>query len=240
MALPTITAPEYTIHLPISDQDIKVRPFIVKEEKMLLTVMETEERSETADILLQVLNNCTFDKLDIEKLPITDIEYLLLKLRSFSKGEEFEIVVECNNTVDEKRCGHVNTYIKSINDIIIDKSTVVNETIKLTETIGIKLRPPRTVLIKELMGIKSEVDATMTGLLDCIESIWEGEEVMLAKDQSNEDLEAFIDQLTSEQMGEIKKYIDSLPQIEVIVKHKCEKCGNEETLNIGGLYDFLG
>jgi len=245
MALPIINAPEYTITLPISDKEIKVRPFLVKEEKMLLTAMTSEETSEVVDILLQVLRNCTLGQIDIESLPLTDIEFLLLKLRGFSKGEQFEINIICKNIVEnengvKEKCGNKTTHSLDINDITVETKGIVNPVIELTDTIGIKLRAPRANLIKELMGIESDVDSSVTGLIECIESIWDGDEVMYTKDYKPEELEAFVDQLAGKQLEKIKTYIDSLPQVGIEVKHKCSKCGHEETLFIRGLYDFLG
>ena len=245
MALPIINVPEYTITLPISNQKIKVRPFLVKEEKMLLTVMTSEDASEVVDILLQVLSNCTLDKVYIESLQLTDIEFLVLKLRGFSKGEKFDISIKCKNMVENKEtkeqemCGNVTNYNLDINDITVNTKGIKNDTIKLSDTIGIKLRAPRAHLMKELMGVESEIDASITGLIDCIESIWDGEEVMYTKDYKSEELEAFVDQLTSQQLKQIKEYIDSLPQIGIEVKHKCSKCENKETLFIRGIHDFL-
>lgn len=245
MALPIIHAPEYTITLPISNKTIKVRPFIVKEEKMLLTAAESNEISETVDILFQILNNCTFDKIDINTMAITDIEYLLLKMRGFSKGEEFEIYIKCKNTVKNKKtdiikeCGHVNNYVLNINDIEISNKNNLDGSIELTDTIGIKMRPPSTNLIKELLGDNSEVDTTITGIIECIESIWNGDEVMYTKDFSNKEIEEFIDQFTRNQLQKIKDYIDNLPKISIKVDHKCDECGHKETLYVSGLNDFL-
>jgi len=240
MALPVIEAPIYSMELPMSKQKIKIRPFLVKEEKMLLTAMAGKEPQEISDIIIQIIQNCTFEKVDVKSLPLLDLEYVLIRLRAYSKGEDFELNVKCKAVVDGKICNHLSTYTENINDIVVDTSKIINSSIKLSDTVGIKLQPPKANLIATLSKANQVSDVTANTLVECIESIWEGDVVNYAKDQSREDMETFVDQLTSPQLEEVKKYIDSLPNIEIVVAHKCEKCGNEETLRVRGLYDFLG
>lgn len=239
MSLPIIEAPIYSLTLPMSKKKIKIRPFLVREEKMLLTAMSEDNPEELADTIIQILNNCTFEKLDVGSISLIDIEYMLIKLRAYSKGETFDINVKCKNEVNGKVCGHISEYEKNVKDIKVDTSGIKNEVIKLSKTVGIKLQPPKANLISVLAKKQKIENITDNTIIDCIESIWDGDNVMLAKDHKIKDLENFVGQLTTIHLEKIKGYINSLPSIEVKLDHKCEKCGNTETLTIKGIYDFL-
>lgn len=239
MTLPIIEAPVYSLTLPMNKKEIKIRPFLVKEEKILIIALASKEPTNISDAIIQIIDNCTFNKIDAKSLSLIDIEFILINLRSYSKGEEFEVNVKCKNVIDNEVCGHVSEYVRNISDIEIDIDNIIDPKIQLTENIGMKLQPPKVNLIKSISELKNNIDISEEGIAGCIESIWENDNVQYAKDQSMEDLVEFVSNLTSPQMEQIKKYIQSLPDIVVKIEHVCKKCGNKEVLTIKGIYDFL-
>lgn len=231
MALPKITAPEYTLKLPSSKKKVKYRPFIVKEEKLLLMAVESKDEEEMKAAVEQIISNCTFGKCVPNEMAVVDIEYLFLFLRIKSKGEKVEYSFKC------EKCGVTNdktsdlTKVKVVND---DYSDVI----KITSDIGIKMSSPSY----EMAGkISSEMNTTdiFNVIVDSIESIYEGEEVHLAKNEPREDLLEFVESLSEDQFKEIKAYFDNLPSLELDVDFSCVSCKEPNNIKLRGLQNFL-
>jgi len=231
MALPKINAPTYSLTLPSSKQKIKYRPFLVKEEKLLLMAMESKEDDEMKEAVEQIIRNCSFDKLDPLTMALVDIEYMFLYLRIKSKGETAEYSFKCDacEVVNDKEANL--TKVKVINK---DQSNVI----KLTSDIGIQMKAPSY----ELAGVISndmKAESIFKVVVQSIESIYEGEEVFQAKDQSDEELMDFIESLSDAQFKEIKNYFENVPSLELDIDFTCTACKKENTLTLKGIKDFL-
>lgn len=240
MALPKITTPEYLITLPILEQEIKIRPFLVKEEKILLMAMESGVEKEVVNAIKQIVNECTFNQVDIDSLPAVDLEYIFLELRKKSKGEVADIGFRCQHVLEDgSKCN-------TLNEVKVDLDTVevvnkeVDTIVSLTDTVSVVMHQPTTDMALQLSEIGGEsVDEMLNGIAMFIDKIIDGDEVHLAKDSTPEELVEFVGSLSGEQFKKMENYFHSLPSLETKVKFKCKSCGYEEEVAIKGISNFF-
>jgi len=246
MGLPVIDAPVYKLTLPSSRKDIDYRPFLVKEEKVLLMAMSSDDEKEKITAIMQVINNCTFDKFEIEEMPIIDIEYIFLHLRMKSKGDIAEFSFRCQNIIEDKddpekkdKCDHINDMGIDLNKVeVINKD--VDPVIKLTDSIGVEMRLPNYELAEKLNGISdTDIDGMFGIIVDTIKYTYDGDDVTDMSTVDRKDAIAWIETLTKEQFEKIQNYYANLPKLSMSVQFVCESCGYKDDILIEGLESFL-
>ena len=233
MTLPVINTPTYELVVPSTKETLVYRPFLVKEEKILLMAMEEEKDTQLNRALKQVVNNCTFEKVDVGKLPLFDLEYIFLRIRAKSVGEVAKIQVLCEDDGE--------TYVP----VEIDLETIEVEfqedhttKIELTDEIGIEMGYP-TFEFLNFKADETEVNQLFDIIGSSIERVYEGETVYEKADFSKKDLKVFLESLTSEQFLRVQKFFETMPRL----RHKLEvtnpktKKVNEITLE--GLQAFF-
>lgn len=240
MALPKIAVPEYEITLPVSKNKIKFRPFLVKEQKILLMAMESGESETIEGNIKQVLLNCLLTPLDIEKLPLVDIEYYFLNLRARSVGEIIESRYKCENVVNDVTCGNVMETNINVLDVEISLPEVKNDIIKITDTVGIKMKFPDYSVVRKLQKAESLTDIGFELILDCVEYIFDEDNLYYANETPRQELVAFIETLTKEQFEELEEFVDNMPKLKKQIQVKCSKCGFNHKIDVEGLDDFFG
>ena len=241
MALPKIDTPIYDLELPLSKKKIRFRPFLVKEQKNLLMAMESEDRESIEQNVKQVLNNCTVTEgIDIEKLPVIDIEYYFLQLRARSVGEVVENKYRCDNQVDGSPCGNLMETSLNLLDIKIEGVKENNDVIQLTDTISIKLKYPEFSVINKLSKLTNVSDIAFEMIADSVEYIYDGEQFYYAKETTTEELVKFIENLNQQQFAKIEDFFANLPKLEKKIEMKCSRCGFEHKLDVEGLESFFG
>ena len=241
MALPKIDTPIYDLELPLSKKKIRFRPFLVKEQKNLLMAMESGDRESIEQNVKQVLNNCTVTEgIDIEKLPVIDIEYYFLQLRARSVGEVVENKYRCDNTVDEKVCGNIMETSLNLLDIKVDGVVEGKDVIELTDTISIKLKYPEFSVLNKLSKLTSVSDIAFEMIAESVEYIYDGEQFYYAKEVEKKEIVEFIESLNHQQFGKIEDFFANLPKIEKTIEMKCSRCGFEHKLEVEGLESFFG
>lgn len=229
--LPVIEIQTFKTKLPSSGKNIKFRPMIVKEEKILLSAMESKDKDEMKAAVAQIISNCTFDKLNIQDMAILDIEWLFLQLRIKSKGQKAEYSFKCDE------CNVVNEREADLSKVeIINKD--YNDVINLTSDIGIKMKAPNYA-IAESLSSDMNVDDIFSVIVGSIDLIYEGDEVHKASDESKEDLLEWIESLSDSNFKKIKDYFDNLPSMEMIIDFSCTGCKKENSIVLKGLNDFL-
>jgi len=254
MGLPQLNVDlRYNITLPISGKKLEVRPYLIKEEKILLTAMESEDKKDVAVAVSKILANCTFDY-DISQLPLVDIEYLMLKLKMYSAGEVITVHVKCNNKVtlptldpetgeptgeeETRKCGHITDIDIDLEEHLeVDLSEMKDSKIKLTETVGVALRPPVFDMFEEVVNSDSNTALTFEVLASCLDYIWDEDEVI--KEFSANEAEMFLGNLNKKQLKDIKSYLESIPDLTVKQDYKCEQCGYEQVLVLRNFFDFF-
>ena len=241
MALPKIDIPTYEIELPISKKKIKYRPFLVKEQRNLLMAIESDETSTIQQNIKDILYNCTLTEgIDIEKLPILDIEYYFINLRAKSVGEVVESNYRCNNEVNGTTCG--NTMKANINllEIKPDLSNLVNPEIQLTPQLVIKMKYPEFGNVKESLDMDNITDITFNMIANSVEYIYDGEQFYYANEAEPGEMLEFIEQLNQEQFDKVENFFNNLPRMTKNVQMKCGKCGFDHTIEVEGLENFFG
>jgi hypothetical protein len=204
MSLPQIQAPIYELKLPSNGKKIKFRSFLVKEEKLLMIANETGEEEERLTAVSQIINNCTFGKLDAREMAVFDVEYLFLQLRAKSVGETVEIKVLCPD--DKKSYADVTV---NIEDIKCSKPKKDANIIKLDETVGIILKYPT---------IDSSADTVIGALRDSIESIFDLETVFNTSDFSEDEITQFIESMTQKQLMKVVDFFENIPKVKLKVE----------------------
>ena len=240
MSLPKLNVPVYETVLPSTEKVIKYRPFLVKEEKVLLTAMEDGKTETIMNAVKQVLKNCIQSKIDLDKLPTFDLEFLFLRLRAKSVGEEVTIGLKpwgCPQNNGEL-CDKTTEVKVNLEEVKVIKDKKHTSKIMLDDNVGIKMRYP------DISKIDSDmVDNFETGMKmvkDSIDMIFTSEETHERDTISEKELEEFIDSLNTEQFGKIREFFDTMPQLKHTAKYTCSTCGEEKETTITGLNSFFG
>jgi hypothetical protein len=244
--LPKIDVPIYEITLPLLQKKVKIRPFRVKEEKILLMAMESEDDAAVLLAIKQIVNNCCVDDMDVDSLPVLDLEYMFLQLRARSIGEIIDLQYRCNNDVDKdgetKKC---NNIIKlSFNALEVEPQIEEGhkKEIQLTPKLGVVMKYPDFKLVNKISNSPnlSDTDVIAKTISGCIDYIFDSDSVYYAKDASEAELIDFVDSLTREQFEKIQEFFDTVPKMKKNLSFKCSKCGYEEELVLEGIQSFFG
>ena len=237
MALPIIETPRYELTLPSQDVKVQYRPFLVKEEKILLMAMESKDNNEVVNATKDILKACTYDKLDIEKLPMFDIEYILLQVRGKSVGEIANFKVICPD--DKTTAADVELNLSDVNVQVDDEHTnriVVDE----QRNLGLVLNYPSLGITKAGFDVNSTNIDTMFGVVsNCIDHIFEGEKTFPAKDSTQKELKDFLESLPQSAFLKVKKFFDTMPQLRHEVEVTNPKTGVKSKVTFKGLQDFF-
>ena len=230
MSLPKLNSPVYEAILPSTEKVIKFRPFLVKEEKVLLTAMEDGSQTALMNAIKTILKNCVQGKINVDRLPLFDIEYLFLKLRSKSVGEISEIGLKCTDT----ECGGVNQISINMDEIEVNKPEGHNRKIMISDEIGVMMSYP----VIKTAGITEEDGLEI--VKDCIEMVFTEEETHERDSFTKKELDEFIDSMDTKQFGKIKEFFDTMPKLQHTINYKCEKWGEDKEVTLQGLDSFFG
>lgn len=244
MALPKLEFPVYKMELLSNNKKISFRPFLVKEQKLLLMATESEETKDVIDVVKQICKNCIIDEIDLETLPVFDIEYIFLNLRARSVNEVVELKYRCNNKVvgennEEKVCGNLEKYtINLLEEIKPTRDQTHSPKIMFSDNLGVMMRYPTFEMIENLKG-RSEEEILFELLVNCIDYIFDKDEIYYAKDHTQEELMEFVDNLQQKDLEKIQHFFETTPKIKHDLKFKCRKCNYEEDIVIEGLQNFF-
>jgi hypothetical protein len=237
MALPMNSTPTYTLTVPSTNESVKYRPFLVKEEKALLIANQSEDPITMVETLKNVVNDCIIDKIDINRLATFDLEYIFTQIRAKSVGEIVELNAKCDTCTDEKAVASVKVDLTTLQ---VEKNPEHNRKIDLFGDVGIVLNYPNIDLIKRLDAVDaSDVDQIFDIVTNCIDYVYTAEEVFHAKDQSKEELTTFLNNLTSEQFMKVQNFFATMPRLKHEIKYVCPVCNKEHAKMLEGLQSFF-
>ena len=237
MPLPKINTPTYELTLPSNGKKIKYRPFLVREEKILIMALETEDQKQITDAVIQILDSCIMTRgVKIESLATFDIEYIFLNVRSKSVGETIKVNIICPD--DEKTSVEIPIDLDSIK---IKKDKSHTDIVKLDDNLSMKLKYPsmKQFIESNFEAGKETVSNTMEVITSCIDMIYNEEESWNASESTKKELEEFIDQLDTKQFQTIEKFFDTMPKLSHRVKVKNPKTEVESTVILEGLAAFF-
>ena len=237
MPLPTIVTPSYELTLPSNGKKIKYRPFLVKEEKILILAIESNSMKDISRAIKDVLKNCILTKgVKVDELPTFDIEYLFLNIRSRSIGESIDLVITCPDDGKTK----VNAQI-FIDEIEIKKDKNHNPDIKLDDTYTMRLKyPSLDQFIDDNFNFSEDKDNSFDIISSCIDMVFSEEEAWEAKDCTKKELLEFVERLNSIQFKQVEKFFDTMPKLshEIEVENPSTKV--KSTVKLEGLASFFG
>lgn len=239
MPIPKIDLPTYKVRLESLNKEVHFRPFVVKEEKILLMALESQDYDTSLDAIKQIINNCVIDPVDVEALPLYEIEYLFLNLRARSIGEVVTLEYVCENVMGEnKKCkGRMSLDVDLLKVALEHKPN--DNTITLSNGVGIKLSYPTISVSKVLAEKLNSKDASTEVLKECTEYLFDENQVYKIDEMQPGEFEEFVNNLTTEQYRKIKKFFLNMP----ILKHQsdlvCGKCNKKHTIKLEGLLDFF-
>ena len=233
MALPILNTQTFELNIPSTDEKIKYRPFLVKEEKILLQAQEGTG-DEVTDSILQIVDNCTFGKINVEQLPSFDIEYIFLKIRSKSVGEKVKLNLSFPG--DEKT--KVQTEV-DLSKIIVEMDDDHTNQISLTDNVSVIMRYPTVKTFQGMDLTKFTADDTISLTANCIHQIVDGVETYEARDLSKKEINDFLENLTQAQFTAIQKFFASMPKLTHDVKLTHPKTKKKGTVKLQGLRSFF-
>ena len=237
MALPKLDVPIYELTVPSTDEKIKYRPFLIKEEKILLIAMESGENEDVIQAVKQIVSECTFNKLKLGSMPMFDVEYIFLQIRSKSVGEVSKLKVLCRD--DGETYANVEVDLTEIEVQVNDDHT---NKIELTDEMGVIMKYP-TIDSFSTAGIS---DITADNMLDvivtCIDKIYDkkGEDVYDSKDSSQKELMDFVEGMNTQQFQDVQAFFDSMPKLRHEITVVNPKTKVENVVALSGLNDFFG
>jgi len=239
MPLPKIATPTYELEIPSTKKKIKYRPFLVKEEKILIIAMESEDSKQIANAVKDVISSCiTTRGVKVEQLSTFDIEYIFLNIRGKSVGEEVEVLITC----PDDGTTQVPTVI-NLDDIKVQFDKKHTRDIKLDEDLILRMKyPSMEQFIKSNFnpGDNVDVEDTFKLISSCIDQVYNEEESWAASDCTKKELNDFLEQLSSKQFKEIEKFFETMPKLSHTIKVNNPNTGVESDVVLEGLNAFFG
>ena len=235
MALPKLDTPTYRLTIPSTREEIEYRPFLVKEQKLLMMAQESEDERQVIDTVGKLVSSCTFEKIDSDNSPLFDIEYVFLKIRGKSVGEKIKLNLTCPD--DEKT--QVETEI-DLEDVSVQMAADHTNEIQITDTVKMFLKYPILKNMKSVASDDSQTKQVFEVLSQCIHEIHFGEQVFNRVDISKKDINEFIDQLTSGQFDKILDFFNTMPKLRHVIPVTNPKTKVESEVVVEGLASFLG
>ena len=241
--LPKLDVPTYELNLISTGKPIRFRPFLVKEQKLFLMASESDDPKETVQVIRQVLKNCIIDEIDVDSLPTFDLEWLFINLRARSVGEIVNLRYKCNNNVKDEegkdvKCSGYVEFDVNLLDIEPSKNPEHTNKIQITENLGVVLKYPTFEMVQKYEGLK-ENDLMTNVLVDCIDYIYDKEQMYYAKDSTRDELIEFVDSLQQKDLEKIKLFFDTIPEVKKDVTFDCPKCKYKEEIAIKGIQNFF-
>ena len=233
--LPKLDTPTYRLTLPSTGEEIQYRPFLVKEQKLLMMAQESESEQQVIDTVGNLVQSCTFEKIDSGSSPLFDIEYIFLQIRGKSIGEKVELNVICPD--DEKTT--VPTEV-DINDIVVQMTDGHTNEIEITDTVKLFLKYPILNDMKKIAGDTSQVAQVFEILTQCVHEIHYGEQIFSRIDINEKDITEFIDQLTGKQFEKIMEFFNTMPKLRHVIPVTNPKTEVKSEVVVEGLASFLG
>ena len=235
MALPQINSLIHELTIPSTGKKIKYRPFVVREEKLLLLAMESEDESDITNAIVQIIENCVQSKINAQELSTFDIEYLFLNIRAKSVGETLEFTVTCPDDGQTKVDVEVN-----IDDIQVQREKEHNDTIDLENGYFIKMKyPTMKYVLNRKTNEKSVVESSFEYIVECIESIYNDEETWEAADSTKKELIEFVDSLNTKQYQKVQTFLNTMPKLKHTFQVRNPKTKVMNDVTIEGLANFF-
>ena len=236
MSLPKINTPEYRLTIPSTDEEIRYRPFLVKEEKLLLIAQETGTDKATYEAIRNIITSCCLDPVDIDKLPLFDMEYIFLNVRAKSVGESVKLKVKCPD--DEETEVEVEVDLTNIN---VEMSDDHDARIQLTDNIGVLMQYPNFATITKVQKMEEgkETEQLFEMIASCMFQVWQGEETYDAMDYTAKDKKEFLESLDHKQFEKLQIFFETMPTLKHEVEVTNPKTNVTSMVTLSGINAFF-
>lgn len=231
MSLPSIELSKYHVELPSTGETVMFRPFLVREQKQLLVAVNGDKLQQT-QAMYDIINLCTFGKVDASKLPAYDAEYLFMQIRSRSIGETVDLLLTC------KECGHEQPGRLDLTDVQVQKTEGHVHDIDLGNGFILNMKDPN-LLDVEVVRLEPTPDAVIELIARSIKTIWQGDEMFSAADYSLAELVDWVEQLSPRNLEQMQEFYETLPALRHELKFTCKQCGAENAAVLEGLQGFF-
>lgn len=237
--IPKVAVPNYELTIPSNGKKITVRPFLVKEEKILLMAVESKNLPDIINATKQVIKDCVVQgDVNIDTLPYFDIDYLFIALRAKSIGETINVKFTCKHLVDGQECGEIFKAVIDVNNCTVKKPDV-DSTIKVGNTHTIKMKYPTYGTMKFINENDSIINKKLNLIAGCIDNIQQKQKIYSAKDLTPKELGEFLEGLTQADFSKLEKFVDNLPTFVITSKATCSKCQFEHNLEYTDFESFF-
>ena len=238
--LPRIDTPTYELEIPSTKQKVRYRPFLIKEEKILLMAQQGDDTDEKIESIKQVIRNCIIQDIDVEKLATFDIEYIFVNLRSKSISNIVELNYNHACNADEEIKEEKIPFHLNLDDVVVEfkNENELHNKIELTDNIGIIMKYPNFSTMRQLTQTETYED--IVGVIaTCIDMIYQDEDIYNTTDHPIQEVKDFIENLTQDQFTKINDFFEDMPEAAATCKIKCNKCGFEKDMRVAGITDFF-
>jgi DNA-directed RNA polymerase subunit M/transcription elongation factor TFIIS len=239
MALPKLATPQHNLTVPSTGKTVKYRPYLVKEEKILMMAMESDSEVEMINAIKNVIESCTEGALTDKDLTMFDLEYFFTQLRAKSVGEHSKVLAPCSNC-EHKQEASIDISQSTVTGIPEKESDYIKS---INDDVKIKLKFPSinsVVAVLETSKNISDIDLAYKFIANSISEIYFGEEIYDASEQTEKELQEFVESMSSQQFSEIRNFIEQAPTVSITHEFKCDSCGHDNTLELKGLSNFFG
>lgn len=239
MALPKLKVPTFTLRVPSTQKEILCRPFLVKEEKLLLIAVESKSREDIVATTRQVVHNCILSNdTDVSALPFFDVDYLFIALRAKSVGDKVDVKFTCNHVVDKQECGHIfSASIDIGKQAKLSNLPEINK-IDLGSGVQVLMRYPKYATMQSIPDVES-LEGKIGLIGACIDRIIHGDEVTTNKDFTPEEIKNFIEGLTQGQFEKLEHFVDHFPKVYLEVEAQCPACKFNHKLRYDDFSSFF-
>lgn len=242
MGLPKIDVPTHKTVIPSTNKTITIRPFLVKEEKILLTALAGGDAEDIAEATKQIVNNCIVSKgVDVDKLEIFDLEYLILQLRIHSIGEETKIRFLPIENTECKECSKHREVVINLKEATVKNIADHDKKVQLTDNVGVIMKYPNAKILGKIEAAKQSNDLNdfFKVIWLCVDAVYDAESITSTKDVTLEEGLEFLESLNSEQFLKMEKFFETMPKLEQTIQVKCKSCSFEQEYTLSGLDSFF-
>ena len=234
MALPELNTARYSMVLPSTGETVDYRPYLVKEEKILMMAMESDNQEVVMKAVVDVIKACLLTELNVDELPMFDIESLFLALRSKSVGESIDLRVKCS----DKECDGITDVNVNFEDIEHPVITEEQTKIMLTDDVGVVMRYPSVDSVATMANAEENADNALKMIIKCIDSIFDADDVYPVENETDKSLLKFIESLNSVQFYKLSDFFNQMPSLSTTIDWTCS-CGKKQSKELRGLASFF-
>lgn len=242
MNLPKIDLPTFEFVIPSTGKSVKFRPFLVKEQKILLMAQESGKDKDIVDAVKQITQNCILDKdFKVENMSTFDIEYFFIYLRAKSISEKVSMSFRCRNVVNDEYCDHLMEFDHDLLSATVEKDPSHNKTIFFTKDVGVVMKYPSISLRGSFSKTtkKKSVEEALNMIIDCIDYIFDKDNVYYLNEMKKEEIVEYIENIPKTSFDKIQTFFDTMPYVRSNVTHTCQKCGFNHSIPLEGLTSFF-